>query len=65
MRRTLPPRIITSAIARSRLRVSAMPASSMMTRLSGPMLAIQAGVGCSGWSRLQVSLARVSQGTSS
>ena len=65
IRRTLPPRIMTSAIARSRLRVSAIPASSMMTRLFGSMAAIQAGAVCSRWLRLQVSLARVSQGTPS
>ena len=56
--RTLPPRSMTNWTAVSRVRVSAMPASSITTRVVGPMRSTQSG--SSPGSRDQVSLARVS-----
>ena len=61
MRRTEPPRAMTKSTTLSRLRVSAIPASSMTTRLAGPMAAAHSGSSPrAGWSRCQVSLAIVS-----
>ena len=57
-RRTDPPLPVTKSATAARERVSAIPASSMTTRVSGPMRWAQSGR--SSWSMDQVSLARVS-----